>query len=119
MKTRLRQALQVVFRGNSEMIDDLITLAMFPYVAGFTYNRVARWRWRRNVKAPASRELPPAIITRLTQSITDYYRTFPGNIPDSRALEVIFTDLDQVGFKNTVWINDRGFETLRNLEKHI
>jgi hypothetical protein len=38
---------------------------------------------------------------------------------DSRTLEVIFTDLDHAGFKDLVFITDRGFDTLQNLEKYI
>jgi hypothetical protein len=48
-----------------------------------------------------------------------YYRTFPGNMPDSRSLEVIFTDLDHAGFKDLVFITDRGYDTLKNLERYI
>jgi transposase len=48
-----------------------------------------------------------------------YYRTFPGNMPDSRSLEVILVDLEHAGFKNLVLVTDRGYDTLRNLEKYI
>jgi len=48
-----------------------------------------------------------------------YYRTFPGNMPDSRSLDTIFTDLEHAGFKDLVLITDRGYESLRNLEKYI
>jgi len=181
-KTGIQQDLEVVFNGNCEIVDDLLTLAMFPYLTKFTYNRIARWQ--RIAKAPSSRELTPTEITRLTQSITEqhrmellklraarlgkdelcavdstsraaygdsltdirwgrnkehlpleqttevvvytlsghmpvYYRTFPGNMPDSRSLEVILTDLEHAGFKDLVLITDRGYETLRNLEKYI
>jgi transposase len=182
LKIGLRQDLEFVFDGNSELVDDLLTLAMFPYLTGWTYNRVARWQ--RNAKTPSSRELTPSVITRLTQAITErhrlellklraarvgkgelcavdstsrsaygdkladirwgknkerppleqttevvvysisnhmplYYRTFPGNIPDSRTLQIIFADLDHAGFKNVVLVTDRGYETLFNLEKYI
>jgi hypothetical protein len=181
-KTGIRQDLEAVFNGNREIVDDILTLAMFPYVTKFTYNRVARWQ--RISKTPSARELTPTEITRLTQSVTEqhrmellklratrlgkdelcavdstsraaygdrladirwgrnkehlpleqttevvvytlsghmpvYYRTFPGNMPDSRSLEVIFADLDHAGFKNLVLITDRGYETLHNLEKYI
>jgi transposase len=181
-KTGIRQDLEVVFNGKNELVDDLITLAMYPYLTRFTYNRVARWQ--RVAKAPSSRELTSTQITRLCQSITEqdrmnllklralrlekdefcaidstsrsaygnsladihwgknkeqlpleqtlevvvytlsshmpvYYRTFPGNMPDSSSLEIILTDLDHAGFKNLVLITDRGYETLRNLEKFI
>jgi hypothetical protein len=181
-KTGIRQDLESVFDGNSEIVDDIITLAVFPYITKFTYNRVARWQ---DVAAsPSRRELTPTEITRLTQSITEqhrmdllrlraarlqkdelcavdstsrsaygggladihwgknkerlpleqtaevvvytlashmpiYYRTFPGNMPDSRSLETILTDLDHAGFKELVFVTDRGYESMRNLEKYI
>ena len=182
LKTGIRQDLEAVFTGNHEIVDDILTLAMFPYLTRFTYNRTARWQ--NVVKTPSSRDLTPTEITRLTQSITEqhrmdllrlraarlkkdelcavdstsrsaygnsladirwgrnkehlplqqttevvvytlsshmpvYYRTFPGNMPDSRTLEAIFTDLDHAGFKDLVFITDRGYDTLCNLDKYI
>ena len=180
--TGVRHDLQVVFDGNHQIVDDILTLAMFPYLTRFTYNRVARWQ--RVVKTPSGRDLTPAVITRLTQSITErhrielmrrraarlgkdelcavdsttrsaygdhladirwgknkdrlplpqttevvvytlsshtpvYYRTFPGNMPDSRSLDVVLADLDHAGFDDLILITDRGYDTLRNLERYI
>jgi hypothetical protein len=163
-------------------VDDILTLAMFPYITKFTYNRVARWQ--KVARSPSSRELTPKAITLLTQSITErhrmdllrrraarlgkdelcavdstsrpayggsladihwgknkeglsleqttevvvytlsshmpvYYRTFPGNIPDSRSLDVILIDLEHAGFKELILVTDRGYDTMRNLEKYI
>jgi hypothetical protein len=182
LKTGIREDLESVFHGNSEMVDDLLTLAMFPYLTGYSYNRVANWQ--KIVKTPSSRDLTPSAITRITQAITEqnrvdllrlrsartskaelcavdttsrsaygdsladirwgrnkeglalpqttevvvysltnhmpvYYRTFPGNIPDSRTLDIMLLELDRAGFKNPILITDRGFETLGNLEKCI
>lgn len=182
VKTGIRQDLEKVFDGNKEMVDDIMTLAMFPYLTGFSYNRVARWQ--RISKAPAGKELAPPDITRLTQAITEnhrqkllrlraarlgkdevcavdsttrsaygrsltdirwgknkdhlpleqtlevvvytlrshmpvYYRTFPGNTPDSRSLETILLDLDHAGFSDIILVTDRGYESLKNLEKYI
>jgi hypothetical protein len=181
-KTGIRKDLDAVFEGNREIVDGILTLAMFPCLTKFTYNRVARWQ--RAAKSPSSRELTPAEITRLTQSIAEqhrmellrlraarlgkdelcavdsasgsaygnsladirwgkskerlpleqateavvhalsshmpaYCRTFPGNMPDSRSLETILADLGHAGFKDLVLITDRGYESLRNLEKCI
>ena len=181
-KTGIRQDLERVFGGNKEIVNDILTLAIFPYITKYTYNRVARWQ--RLVKAPSDRELTPTYITRLTQSITEknrmdllklraarldrdevcavdstsrcaygssladvkwgknkerlpleqtvevvvytlsghmpvYYRTFPGNIPDSRSLEAILIDLEHAGFTNVILVTDRGYEKIRNLEKYI
>ncbi|GHV42197.1 hypothetical protein FACS1894187_24310 [Synergistales bacterium] len=182
LKTSIRQDLEKVFDGNKEMVDDILTLAMFPYITKYNYSRVVRWQ--RLVKAPSNRELTPAHITRLTQSVTEkhrmdllrlraarlgpgevcavdstsrcacghsladikwgknkerlpleqtvevvvyslashmpvYYRTFPGNIPDSRSLETILADLDHAGFSNIILVTDRGYESIRNLESYI
>ena len=40
-------------------------------------------------------------------------------MPDSRSIEVILTDLEHAGFKDLVLVTDRGYESLRNLEKYI
>ena len=182
MKTGIRQDLEAIFHGNREIVDDIMTLAMFPYLTKFNYSRVARWQ--RVAGAPSSRDLTPKAITLLTQSITEqhrmdllklraarlgqdelcavdstsrsaygwsladirwgknrerlpleqtlevvvyalsshmpvYYRTFPGNMPDSRSLSTILTDLEHAGFKDLILITDRGYESLRNLEKYI
>jgi hypothetical protein len=182
VKTGIRQNLESVFSGNREIVDDILTLAMFPYLTKFNYSRVARWQ--KVAAAPSSRELTPKAITMLTQSITEqhrmdllrlraarlgkgelcavdstsrsaygwsladirwgrnkehlslkqtmevvvytlsshmpvYYRTFPGNMPDSRSVEIILADLEHAGFKDLILITDRGYESLRNLEKYI
>jgi hypothetical protein len=182
IKTGIRQDLEVVFDGNYEIVDDILTLAMFPYLTKNTFNRVARWQ--RVVKSPSKRELTPSTITKLTQFITEqhrmdllklragrlgknelcavdsttrsaygdsladirwgknkeriplaqttevvvytlsghmpiYYRTFPGNIPDSRTLDVIIKDLEHAGFDKIILITDRGYDTIHNLEKYL
>jgi hypothetical protein len=181
-KTGIQQDLESVFGGNREIVDDILTLAMFPYLTKFNYSRVARWQ--QIAASPSIRYLTPTEITRLTQSITEqhrmdllrlraarlgknelcavdstsgsaygngladirwgknkerlslpqtlevvvytlsshmpvYYRTFLGNMPDSRSIEVILADLEHAGFKNLILVTDRGYETLRNLERYI
>ncbi len=181
-KTGIREDLMKVFWGNREIVDDILTLSMFGYVTGFSYNRVVRWQ--RLAKSLSDRDLTATYITRLTQSITErhrmdlfrlragrlgkeelcavdstsrsaygktladihwgknkehipleqtvevvvytleghmpvYYRTFPGNIPDSRSLATILTDLQHANFHNVVLVTDRGYESLRNLERYI
>jgi len=181
-KTGIRKDLEEVFDGNKELVDDILTLAMFPYVTGFTYNRVARWQ--KIAKSPSTRELTPSTITILSHSITEahrmkllklraarlkkdelcavdstsrsaygksltdirwgknkeslpleqtvevvvytldshmpvYYRTFPGNMQDSRSLQTILTDLQHAGFADVILVTDRGYEKIRNLETYI
>ena len=181
--TGVKQDLLTVFDGNQEMVNAVMTSAMYPLCARGTYNQMAEWQ--RIAKSPYGKPLTSPDITRLTQSITEqhrmkllrlraarlkdhelcavdstsrsawgekltdihygknkerlplpqttevvvytldnhmpvYYRTFPGNIPDSRSLETILYDLKHAGFKdNIVLITDRGYESIRNLEMYI
>lgn len=181
-KTKIRRDLEAVFEGNGEMVEAVMTLAMFPYLTKYSYSRVERWQ--RNVKAPCDFPLTPKTITKLTQAITEkhrmellslrasrlgkdelcavdstsrstygesladihwgknkehlpleqinsavvytlsshmpvYYRTFPGNMPDSRSLDVILKDLKDSGFRDIALITDRGYDSLRNMERYI
>lgn len=182
-KTGITKDLMKVFGGNKAVVNDILTLAMFPYVAeGLTYNRLRRYQ--RIFRFPSDREMGSDYITRLTQSITEqnrmdmfrlrasrlekdsilavdstsrsaygqslsdirwgknkdhaplkqtvevvaytlnehmpvYYRTFPGNTPDSRSLQVILLDLQHAGFNDVILVTDRGYETIRNLETYI
>lgn len=59
------------------------------------------------------------VVYTLSDHMPVYYRTFPGNIPDSRSLETIKRDLDAAGIKNVVMITDRGYESIHNLEYMI
>lgn len=181
-KTGLRDDLMVVFDGDKSKVDDVLTLAYFPYITGFSYNRLFRGQsidW-----FPSVHKMTPDWITRFTQSITEaqrmelfrlrarrlepgelcavdstsrsaygdsladihwgknkdrlplpqttevvvyslsshmpvYYRTFPGNIPDSRSVETLLTDLSHAGFPKVTLITDRGYESIQNLERYI
>ncbi len=48
-----------------------------------------------------------------------YYRTFPGNIPDSRTIDTIMADIEHSGFPNVIYITDRGYMSLKVLEGFI
>lgn len=71
-KVGLRKDLMAVFGGNSEKVNDVLSLAYFPVLTGYNLSRMARWQ--RITKTPSSRELTPTMITRLTQSITEQHR---------------------------------------------
>lgn len=182
IKTGLKDDLVKAFNGNKEIVDAILSIAMYQVANGGSFNRIAHWQLIE--KTPFTRPLVAPFITKLTQSITEknrmdlfrlraervqegdlcavdstsrsayghsladirwgknkerlpleqtnevvvydlkthmpiYYRTFPGNIPDSRTIETILTDLKHAGFPNIVLITDRGYESLRNLERHI
>ena len=60
--------LATVFFHQAEVVNDVLTLAIYPYLTGRSLSRLPRWQ--RSVKVPAAHELTPSRVTRLTQSIT-------------------------------------------------
>jgi hypothetical protein len=75
--------------------------------------------WGKNkdhLPLPQTKEV---VAYTLTSHMPVYYRTFPGNMPDSRSLPIILTDMDHAGFKDVIFVTDRGYESLRNLETYI
>ena len=181
-KTGLREDLTKTFNGNKDMVDAILSIAMYQVSNGGSFNRIAHWQ--RIEKSLYSRPITASFITSLTQSITEenrmklfrlraarvnegdlcavdstsrsayghsladikwgknkerlpleqsnevvvydltthmpiYYRTFPGNIPDSRTIETILMDLRHADFPKIVLITDRGYESVRNLERYI
>ena len=180
--TGIREDLLKTFGQNDELVDIVMTLAVYLLCGKGTYHQLAAWQ--KVAKAPFSLPLTSSFITRFTQSITEqhrmdllrhrmkrlgenalcavdstsrsawgnsladirygkskdhlplpqttevvvysltdhmpiYYRTFPGNMPDSRSLETILKDLEGVGMKDVVLVTDRGYESIRNLEMYI
>lgn len=178
-KLGIQEDLMNVFNENKEIVDMIITIAIFSYVTKYSLNRLSRWQSINY--APSKMILTPSIITRLTQKITNehrnklfnlrknrinknalcavdsttraaygdsladvkwgkskdrpdlpqtievvvysltdhqpiFYRTFPGNIPDSRTFITIIKELRSCGFNNFVIITDRGYETIENIE---
>lgn len=181
-KTGLREDLIKTFNGNKDVVDAILSIAMYQVSNGGSFNRIAHWQ--RIEKSLYSRPITASFITSLTQFITEenrmnlfrlraarvnegdlcavdstsrssyghsladvkwgknkehlpleqsnevvvydlnthmpiYYRTFPGNIPDSRTIETILMDLRHADFPKIVLITDRGYESIRNLERYI
>lgn len=75
--------------------------------------------WGNNKEHLPLRQTTDVIVYDLTTHMPIYYRTFPGNIPDSRSVGIILKDLSDAGLPKVVLITDRGYESLRNLETYI
>jgi hypothetical protein len=76
-------------------------------------------KWGKNKEGLPLEQTLEVVVYTLDSHMPVYYRTFPGNMLDSRSLETILLDLNHAGFKDVVLITDRGYEKLRNLEKYI
>jgi transposase len=76
-------------------------------------------RWGKNKEQLPLEQTLEVVVYALSSHMPVYYRTFPGNMPDSRSLDVIMKDLEDAGFGNVALITDRGYDSLKNVEKCI
>jgi hypothetical protein len=76
-------------------------------------------KWGKNKDRLPLKQTVEMVVYTLTSHMPIYYRTYPGNIPDSRSIETMLTDLDHAGFPKVIFITDRGYESVQNLEKYI
>ena len=60
------------FDGNQLIVNDIMTLAMFPIMTKWSYAQAERWQ--TYTKTPSTRPLSPSFITKFTQTITDHHR---------------------------------------------
>ncbi len=68
-QTGIRRDLEAVFEGDCEVVDAIMTLALFGLLTGFELERVSRWQ--RIVKAPCDRPLTSEVIAGLMAAITE------------------------------------------------
>ncbi len=76
-------------------------------------------KWGRNKERVPLPQTSEVVVYSLDSHMPVYYRTFPGNIPDSRSVETILTDISHAGFPRVILVTDRGYESVQNLEKYI
>ena len=70
--TGLKEDLRAVFGGNMEIVEDILTMAYYPFLDNLSYNQLSQWQ--KEVKAPSHHELSSTTITRLTHHITEKHR---------------------------------------------
>lgn len=76
-------------------------------------------RWGRNKEHLPLRQTVEVVVYSLTSHMPIFCQELPGNMPDSRTVELILTELEHAGFRNLVLITDRGYESIKNLELYI
>lgn len=76
-------------------------------------------RWGRNKEHLPLRQTVEVVVYSLTSHMPIFYLELPGNMPDSRTVELIMKELEHAGFKNLIIITDRGYESMKNLELYV
>ncbi len=71
-KLHITEDLLKTFDGDEQMVKDILTIAMFPYITTYNLNRLQKWQQLE--KYPSERLLDPPSITYLTQAIRDRHR---------------------------------------------
>lgn len=72
VKKHVLEDLLDVFDDDQMLVNDIMTLAMFPMLTRWNYSQTERWQ--SYTKTPSSHALTSSFITRLTQSIHDSSR---------------------------------------------
>ncbi len=76
-------------------------------------------RYGKNKERIPLPQTSEVVVYSLDSHMPVYYRTFPGNIPDSRSVETILTNISHAGFPRVILVTDRGYESVQNLERYI
>ena len=71
-KLHVKEDLLTTFHGDTDIVNDILTIAMFPYLTGYNLNRLEKWQELE--KYPSGRTLSPQNITLLSQAITEQHR---------------------------------------------
>lgn len=107
--TGVREDLLKAFGGNAEMVDDILTMAYFPFIDNLSYSHLAQWQ--REVKAPSRRKLTSTMVTRLTQDITeqnrmDLFRSRAARMGKEELCAVDSTSVSTYGFHLVDWYRE-------------
>ena len=71
-KYHVIEDLNIVFMYDQDTVNDILTLAIFPYLTNMNFDRCARWQ--NITKTPSNHKLTSSFITRFTQRINDNHR---------------------------------------------
>jgi hypothetical protein len=71
--------------------------------------------WGKNKEGDNLPQTNELVVYALASHMPVYYRELPGNSPDTRALEVLITELHHAGFNDTPMIFDRGYASESNI----
>jgi len=63
-------------------------------------NSLTDIRWDKNKERLPFEQTIEVVVYTLSSHVPVFYRTFPGNTPDSRSLETILLDLEHAGFSD-------------------
>lgn len=96
--TRLTQSItekdrQALLRLRSERIGKMELCAVDSTSRSAYGNSLADIRWGHNKESIALAQTNEVVVYTLSNHMPIYYRSFPGNIPDSRTMSVIQSDL--------------------------
>ena len=108
-----------LFRLRAARLNDDAVCAVDSTSRSAYGNSLADIKWGKNKEGVSLPQTSEVVVYSLDDHMPVYYRTFPGNIPDSRSVETLLTDLRHAGFPDIALLTDRGYESIQNLERYI
>lgn len=108
-----------LFRLRAARLDDNAVCAVDSTSRSAYGSSLADIKWGKNKEGVRLPQTSEVVVYSLNDHMPVYYRTFPGNIPDSRSVETLLTDLRHAGFPDIALLTDRGYESIQNLERYI
>lgn len=108
-----------LFRLRAARLSDNAVCAVDSTSRSAYGNSLADIKWGKNKEGVRLPQTSEVVVYSLNDHMPVYYRTFPGNIPDSRSVETLLTDLRHAGFPDIALLTDRGYESIQNLERYI
>ncbi len=108
-----------LFRLRAARLKDVAVCAVDSTSRSAYGNSLADIKCGKNKEGVSLPQTSEVVVYSLDDHMPVYYRTFPGNIPDSRSVETLLTDLRHAGFPDIALLTDRGYESIQNLERYI
>ena len=73
-------------------------------------------RWGKNKEGDRLPQVNDLVVYGLLSHMPVYYRQLPGNLPDTRTVDVLVTELEHAGFGEMPLLMDRGYSSTGALE---
>lgn len=108
-----------LFRLRAARLKDNAVCAVDSTTRSAYGDSLADIKWGKNKEGIRLPQTSEVVVYSIDDHMPVYYRTFQGNIPDSRSVETLLLDLKHAGFPDVALLTDRGYESIQNLERYI
>ncbi len=110
---------EMFFRMWFKEIED-IRAVVFDITSFSSYSKINDFlEWGYNRDGEMLQQVNFGVVFAEPSSVAVAYRVYPGSIPDVKVLSGVIEFLKEIGFKEFLFVLDKGFYSKRNLEEMI